>query len=88
MADYSRREVPTKVNILSALVRVMNRLNCTLPVVLGEVVIDSVPGILEFKDAFRVYRENLQTDASSIEKLKQTFETQIMIERIGLPVSL
>ena len=86
MAEYSRREVPTKVNILGALVKVMDRLDCTLPVALGEVVIESIPGVIEFNDAFRVYMDNLETEACSIERLKQSFETQLMNERLGLPV--
>ena len=86
MAQYSRREVNKKVNILVALVKVMERLSCHLPMHVGESVNEVVPGILEFNEAFRIYRESIETDVCDIEKLKVTFQNQLLNETHGLPV--
>ena len=51
MAQHLSKQVMTKVNILVPLVKVMERLTCSLPVVIGEEAHDAVPGVLEFEEA-------------------------------------
>ena len=86
MAEYSRKESRKKAKSLSALVKVMDRLTCTLPMVFGEVVKYVVPGVMEFDDAFKIYEENLQSEACDMKQLEVTFLHQVCNERIGLPV--
>ena len=81
LADYSDRELLQKVNILSALVKVMERLTCNLPMVCGGVVQEEVvPGILEFSEAFRIYNEviAIASDFSLEKKAKETFQNQVL----------
>ena len=86
MAQHLSKQVLTKVNILVPLVKVMERLTCSLPVVIGEEAHDAVPGVLEFEEAFRIYREYIITEACDIEQLRGTFQNQILHEKTGLPV--
>ena len=87
MADYSDRELLQKVNILSALVKVMERLTCHLPMVCGGVVQEEVvPGILEFSEAFRIYNEVIASDSTLEKKAKETFQNQVLHATLGLPV--
>ena len=86
MADYTRHQINQKVNILGALVKVMERLACTLPMVCGEAVQDVVPGILEFEEAFRIYNEFIVTESCLDKKLKETFQNQLLHPTMGLPV--
>ena len=87
LADYSDRELLQKVNILSALVKVMERLTCNLPMVCGGVVQEEVvPGILEFSEAFRIYNEVIASDFSLEKKAKETFQNQVLHATLGLPV--
>ena len=86
LANNLHRQVSTKVNILAALVKVMERLVCVMPMVIVEEVNDVLPGMLEFKEAFGIYCNHISTEACSIEQLKVTFLNQILHQKTGLPV--
>ena len=86
LAKHLSKQILTKVNILVPLVKVMERLTCTLPIVIGDDAHDVVPGVLEFGEAFRIYQEYIFTEACDIEQLRATFQNQIMNEKTGLPV--
>ena len=87
MAEYNRREIYSKVNILNAVVKVMERLLCRIPMAFdGENVNEVMPGILKFDEAFRIYSDSLETEACDMEQLKLTFQKQVLHETLGLPV--
>jgi antitoxin component HigA of HigAB toxin-antitoxin module len=86
MAQYSRQEAHKKLNVLVALVKVMERLSCYLPMDVGDSVNEVVPGILEFNEAFRIYSESIEAEVCDIEKLKVTFQNQLLNHVHGLPV--
>ena len=86
LAENLNKQMSTKVNILAALVKVMERLVCNLPMVMGDEVNDVIPGMLEFHEAFRIYSDHISTEACSFEQLKATFQNQILHHKTGLPV--
>lgn len=88
MAQYSsgNKESPTKLNILNALTKVMERLSCTVSIVCGQTVNETVPGILEFEEAFRIYCKHISTEACDLKKLQTSFQQQICNPELGLPV--
>ena len=89
MAEYNRREIYSKVNILNAVVQVMERLVCNIPMAVdGENVNEVMPGILEFNEAFRIYSGSVETEACAIEQLKLTFQNQLLHHTLGLPVCI
>ena len=52
----------------------------------GENVSEVIPGILKFEEAFRINRDIVETETCDIEKLKVTFQNQLMHHTLGLPV--
>ena len=87
MEGYRKRHAQRKENILSTLVKIMDRLDCTIPTVCGEVVEDSIPGVIKFNDAFRIYHEHINTEACDIKTLKkESFQSQVLNKELGLPV--
>ena len=57
LAEYTRKETHRKSRPLNAIVKVMERLTCTIPMVFGDDVREVVPGALDFDEAFRIYEE-------------------------------
>ena len=53
---------------------------------IGDSVNEVVPGILKFNEAFRIYSESLEAKVCDIEKLKVTFQNQLLHHIHGLPV--
>ena len=86
LTENLNKHVSSKVNILSSLVKVMERLVCNMPMVVGDEVNDVIPGMLDFHEAFRIYCDHISTEACSVEKLKVTFQNQILHHKSGLPV--
>ena len=86
LTENLNKHVSSKVNILSSLVKVMERLVCKMPMVLGDEVKDVIPGMLDFHEAFRIYCDHISTEACSVEQLKVTFQNQILHHKSGLPV--
>ena len=87
LEGYRKRNAQRKENILSTLVKIMDRLDCTIPTVCGEDVEEIIPGVIKFNDAFRIYQEHINTDACDIKTLKkESFQSQVLNKELGLPV--
>ena len=87
MEGYRKRHAQRKENILSTLVKIMDRLDCNIPTVCGEAVEDIIPGVIKFDDAFRIYHEHINTEACDIKTLKkESFQSQVIHKELGLPV--
>ena len=87
LVGYRKRNAQRKENILTTLVKIMDRLDCTIPSVFGEVVEDIIPGVIKFNDAFRIYQEHINTEACDIKTLKkESFQSQVLNKELGLPV--
>ena len=84
---YIERHSARRFNILSTLVKIMDRLTCDVPMACGEIVKDIIPGVIKFDEAFRIYQENIETEACDIKTLKkESFQCQVLHKDLGLPV--
>ena len=87
ISDLKLKEANEKLNIVMSLVKVMDRLTCVLPMVFnGDVVHQDMPGLVEFNEAFNIYKANIVSDCTLDKKLKETFQRQLLHETYGLPV--